>query len=235
MAEEMNPDAHLEPIPAVALTEKTLMSISIYLRVSSRDQDARIQRAEIEKYLANHNITEPVTWFEDKQSGKDLERQALKELQKAIFAGEIKTVIVWKLDRLSRNLRDGINLLADWTERGIRIISVTQQIDLSGAIGRMVVALLLGIAEMERENIRERQAAGIALAKERGVYSGRRRGTTKGNPERARELESRGLEPEEIARALGVSLRTVSRYLAPPNSARISSAAQTFDSADTGS
>ena len=110
---------------------------------------------------------------------KTLKRPAFDRLQKAIFAGTVKTVVVWKLDRISRRQRDGVNLLADWCERGVRVVAVTQQIDLSGAVGRMVASVLFGLAEIESEYRRERQAAGIAEAKERGVYRGRERGTTK--------------------------------------------------------
>ena len=88
-------------------------------------------------------------------------------------------VVVWKLDRLSRRQRDGVDLLADWCDRGVRVVAVTQQIDLSGAVGRMVASVLFGLAEIESEYRRERQAAGIAVAKERGIYRGRRPGTTK--------------------------------------------------------
>ena len=78
----------------------------------------------------------------------------------------------------------------------------------------MLAAVLLGVAEMEQETRRERQAAGISAAKERGVYQGRKTGTTKANPERAAELRSQGLKVAEVAKALGVSLRTAKRYLA---------------------
>lgn len=131
-----------------------------------------------------------------------------------IFAGKVKTVVVWKLDRLSRRLKDGVNLLADWCERGLRVVVVTQAIDLTGPVGRMIAAVLLGLAEIEWEYRRERQSAGIAVAKKKGVYRGRRPGSTKGNPARAAELRGRGLLPGEIATALGTSERTVRRYLA---------------------
>ncbi len=115
---------------------------------------------------------------------------------------------------LPRRQRDGVDLLADWCERGVRVVAVTQQIDLSGAVGRMVASVLFGLAEIESEYRRERQAAGIAVAKERGVYRGRQRGTTRALPCRAQELRSRGLTVPEIATALGVSRRTAFRYLA---------------------
>jgi DNA invertase Pin-like site-specific DNA recombinase len=143
-----------------------------------------------------------------------LKRPAFDRLQKAVFAGRVKIVVVWKLDRISRRQRDGVDLLADWCERGVRVGAVTQQVDLSGAVGRMVSSVLFGLAEIESAYRRERQAAGIAVAKERGVYRGRQRGETKALPRRARELRGRGLTVSEIAAALGVSRRTAFRYLA---------------------
>ena len=72
---------------------------------------------------------------------------------------------------------------------------------------------MFGLAEIELEYRQERQAAGIRVARERGVYSGRKKGTTKGKPERAQQLRHRGLSVSEIASALDVSERTVFRYL----------------------
>ena len=122
-------------------------------------------------------------------------------------------MVVWKLDRLSRRLRDGVNVLADWCEQGIRIVVVTQQIELDGPVGRMIAALLLGLAEIELEYRRERQEAGIEVARKKGVFLGRRKGTTKGKPSRAAVLRQQGLTVGEIAQALGTSERTVQRYL----------------------
>ena len=77
------------------------------------------------------------------------------------------------------------------TPGAISVVSVTQQIDLCGAVGRMVASEMFGLAEIEYR--RERQAAGIRVAREEGVYTGRQKGTTKGKPERARALKIRGL------------------------------------------
>ena len=189
-------------------------SIACYLRVSSRTQKTDSQKAEIEQWLIRHGHNPAtVQWFEDKESGKTLKRPAFERLQTAIFDGNIKTVIVWKLDRISRRLKDGINTLASWCERGVRVVSVTQQIDLNGAIGSMLAGVMFGLAEIELEYRRERQAAGIKLARQRGVYQGRQQGTTKAKPRRAKELRDRGLTVPEIAKALGTSERTVFRYL----------------------
>jgi DNA invertase Pin-like site-specific DNA recombinase len=67
-----------------------------------------------------------------------VQREAFQKLRVAIFAGEITTVVVWKLDRLARNLREGVNVLADLCQRGVRVIVVTQQIVLSGPVGHMI-------------------------------------------------------------------------------------------------
>ena len=147
------------------------------------------------------------------ESGATLTRTGLNALQEAIFAGTVKTVIVWKLDRVARSMREGINILSGWCECGVRVVSVTQQIDLSGTVGHLVAGVLFAIAEIELQHVRERQRAGISLAKQRGVYKGRKRGTTKAKPQRARELRNRGMKLLEIARILSVDKRTVTRYL----------------------
>jgi len=192
--------------------------VACYCRVSSRHQRNDSQRSEIKKWLKGNEIElSSIQWFEDKESGKTMIRPNFDRMQKAIFNGIFKTVVVWKLDRISRGQREGINLLADWCDRGIRVIVVTQQIDLSGAVGRMVASVLFGLAEIELEYRQERQAAGIAVAKERGVYQGRKEGTTKAKPLRAQELRKRGLTVEEIANSISVSRRTVFRYLEKEN------------------
>jgi DNA invertase Pin-like site-specific DNA recombinase len=188
--------------------------IACYVRVSTIGQNAASQKREITRWLEGNNVDlASVLWFVDKKSGDDLMRPKFEQLQAGIFAGEIKTVVVWRLDRLSRKLRDGLNVLCDWCDRKLRIVAVSQQIDFSGAMGKMLAAVILGIAEMEQETRRERQAAGIAAAKAAGTYLGRKAGTTKGKPQRAQELRTKGLTTPEIAEAMGISQRTVFNYL----------------------
>lgn len=190
-------------------------TIACYCRVSSAGQKNDSQRSEIRRWLRGNGIKAAnVEWFEDKETGKSLDRPEFNRLQAAVFGGMIKTVVVWKLDRISRRQLDGISVLADWCERGVRVVSVTQLIDLRGAVGRMVASVLFGVAEIELEYRRERQAAGIRVAKKRGAYRGRKKGTTKGAPARALKLREKGLTAEEIANAMDVSARTVFRYLA---------------------
>lgn len=190
------------------------MTVACYVRVSTRRQKHDSQRAEIQKWLdANGIDAQQVEWYADKETGKTLNRPEFDRLQKDIFHGHVKTVVLWKLDRMSRRLKDGVNILADWCDKGLKVVVVTQQLEFNGPVGRTLAAVMLGLAEIELEYRRERQAAGIAVAKKEGVYKGRKPGTTKSKPDRAKELRDKGLTAAEIATALSVSQRTVFRYL----------------------
>ncbi|MFZ1934353.1 MAG: recombinase family protein [Thermoguttaceae bacterium] len=186
--------------------------IGVYVRVSTVGQNERGQRAEIRKWLEGNGLAD-VRYYVDKESGDTLDRPAFQRLQADVFNGTIKTVVVWKLDRLSRSLRDGINTLCDWLASGVRVVSVTQQLDFSGTTGKLIASVLFAVAEMEQQTRRERQAVGIAVAKQEGKYKGRKPGTLKAVPSRARQLRKQGFTDGEIASALTVTRRTVQRYL----------------------
>ena len=180
---------------------------AIYIRCSSASQSTASQRHEIDRYLASQVVCGRIEWYEDASvTGTNLDRPALARLHGNIIDGKVTTVIVWKLDRLSRSIADGVKLLSDWVDRGVRVVAVTQQIDLSGPMGRMVASLLLGIAEMEREHLRERQAAGIAQAKARGVKFGRPPSV---NATAVRRLKADGCSASGIARRLRVARQSV--------------------------
>jgi DNA invertase Pin-like site-specific DNA recombinase len=188
--------------------------IGVYIRVSSHTQKSDSQYAEIQRWLRAHgHAPETVQWFEDTETGATLTRSGLNCLQEAIFAGTVKTVVVWKLDRIARSMREGINTLSRWCELDVRVVSITQQIDLRGTVGHLVAGVLFAIAEIELRHVKERQAVGIAAARHCGVYRGRKLGATKAKPQRARELRDKGMTLPEIAQALNVDKRTVSRYL----------------------
>ena len=190
------------------------MKMAAYIRVSTVGQNEEGQRQEVERWLKGNRIkAADVLWFIDKRSGDNLKRPAFEELRKAVFNGEVGTIVVYKLDRLSRSIRDGINTICDWCERSIRVVSVTQQLDFNGTTGKLVASVLFAVAEMEQENRRERQAVGIAVAKRMKKYKGRKRGTFKAKPTRARKLREKGFQMEEIATSLGVTRQTVYRYL----------------------
>src|SRR5262249_2474599 len=105
-------------------------SVAAYVRVSTVGQNEAGQRAEIERWLSGNGI-DPSSdrWVTDKATGTNLQRPAFDKLQAAVFAGEIGTIVTYKLDRLSRSLRDGINVLCDWCDKGLRVIATSQQID----------------------------------------------------------------------------------------------------------
>lgn len=192
------------------------MFTAIYVRVSTASQNEAGQRREIQKWLDGNGFSSlRCAWYVDKESGDTLARHQFERLQQDIFAGQVTTVVVWKLDRLSRSLKDGINTLCDWCERGIRLVSVTQQLDFNGITGKLIASVLFAVAEMEQSTRRERQAAGIDAAKERGIYTGRPKGATKSgiDPQRAVQLRQQGLKQDEIAKSLGVSVSSVRRYL----------------------
>src|SRR5580693_7319282 len=96
--------------------------VASYVRVSTIGQNEAGQRAEIERWLTGNGIDPAsVRWYVDKgKSGDSLKRPAFEQLQAAVFAGEVGTIVTYKLDRVSRSLRDGINTLAGWCEKGIR-------------------------------------------------------------------------------------------------------------------
>jgi DNA invertase Pin-like site-specific DNA recombinase len=201
------------------------MAIACYIRVSSDSQSHQSQRAEIERWLDRSSIDpSKVVWFADVESGTKIRRPEFDRMQKAINDGQVTAVVCYKLDRVARNFHDGINVVADWCEKGIRFTSITEGIDVTGTMGMTMAAMLFGFAQIATEYRKERQAGGIAKAKERGAYTGRKPGATKryrgqrpGSkkkaPDRAIELRARGLTAPAIAQEMGVSLRSVWRYL----------------------
>jgi len=140
-------------------------NVAAYVRVSTVSQNEEGQRAAIERWLDGNGIdAKHVRWFINKQTGANTNHPAFKQLQAAIFNGEVQTVVVYKLDRLSRKLRDGIGVLCDWCDKGLRVVSVTQQIDFAGTVGQMIASVLFAVAEIEQETRRERQAEGNSTA-----------------------------------------------------------------------
>lgn len=189
-----------------------MKKIAAYIRVSTVSQNLDGQKKAIQNWLDGHGLR--AEFYEDKSTGNNLERPAFEQLQNDIFNGKISTVICFKLDRLSRSLRDGVTVLTDWLEKGVRVVSVTQQLDFSGATGKLIASVLFAVAEMEQETRKERQKAGIDVAKEKGdVYKGRQKGalSKKNNKARIYELLDSGLKVTEVATALGVTRITIYR------------------------
>lgn len=186
------------------------MKVACYVRRDGRRGER--ERADIRAWLSSAGIPPAdVEWFADERD--EDERPEFDRLRAAITRGDVRAVVLWKLDRLGPRLQDGVNTLADWCSRGLKIVVVSLRLEFDGDVGRPLASLLLGLSEVEQDFRRGRQAAGIADAKRRGAYQGRKPGTTKASPERVRELRDKGLSVAEIAQATGVSVRTVTRYL----------------------
>jgi DNA invertase Pin-like site-specific DNA recombinase len=153
--------------------EPTVKRVAVYCRTSTNEQIKGLdsQIAAIEAYLQANGITD-VIWFREQLSGKDLNRPAFAALQAAIDRQEVGTVVCWSLDRLSRNLVDGINTLVAWCKAGIRCISVTQQLDFSGPTGELVASVLFAVAAMQRSALQEATVRGLKAARARGTRLG---------------------------------------------------------------
>ncbi len=175
-----------------------------YIRVSSFDQNPERQLEQVEVSKV----------FTDKASGKDTERPALEEL--LAFVREGDTVVVHSMDRLARNLDDLRRLVQQLTKRGVRIEFVKECLTFTGEdspMANLLLSVLGAFAEFERALIRERQREGIALAKQRGAYRGRKKSLS---PEQVLELQQRasnGEQKAKLAREYGISRETLYQYL----------------------
>lgn len=175
-----------------------------YIRVSSFDQNSLRQLDGLELDQV----------FRDQASGKDVQRSELTRMLAFVRQGD--TVMVHSMDRLARNLDDLRKLVRDLTSRGIRIEFVKEGLTFTGEdspMAQLLLSVMGAFAEFERSLIRERQREGIALARQRGAYRGRKKALT---PERADELRSRAAagEPKaRLAREFGLSRETVYQYL----------------------
>ena len=181
--------------------------VAVYLRVSTLDQEKGIasQQHAIQSYLDGHGLK--AKWYRDRISGAKDKRPGLDALERDVFNGRIKTVIVWKLDRLTRRgPRDGLNLIGKWRDSGVRLVSVTEQFDFSGAVGQMVASVLFSVAAMFREQLRENTKRGLAAAKAKGKKLGRRPTLHRSD---VQPLLDEGLGVSQIARQLGRSRQSV--------------------------
>jgi DNA invertase Pin-like site-specific DNA recombinase len=175
-----------------------------YVRVSSFDQNPERQLEDIPLDKV----------FADKASGKDTQRPELAALLS--FAREGDAVVVHSMDRLARNLDDLRRLVQELTRRGVRIEFVKEHLTFSGEdspMANLMLSVMGAFAEFERALLRERQREGIALAKKRGAYRGRKKALS---PEQAAELRQRaadGVQIATLARELGVSRQTLYQYL----------------------
>ncbi len=152
----------------------------------------------------------------DKLSGKDTERP---ELQKMLnFVREGDTLVVHSLDRLARNLSDLLTMVQDLTARGVSVRFINERLDFNAdkeasPVAKLMLSMVGAFAEFERSMIKRRQAEGIPLAKERGVYKGRQRSVTDEQIKEVQELLDVGVPMSVAARKVGISRTTAYKYL----------------------
>lgn len=176
-----------------------------YARVSTDDQNPALQLAALKKAGCRQ------VFKDEGISGATRNRPALRRCLETLKAGD--TLIVWKLDRLGRSLRDLIHMLDDLRERGVRFQSLTEAIDTTTPTGRAMWQMIGVLAELERSLITERTRAGVKAAQARGVKFGRKPKLTAPQIAHARKLVESGEPVPEIARLLSVERTTIYRAL----------------------
>jgi DNA invertase Pin-like site-specific DNA recombinase len=175
-----------------------------YIRVSSFEQHPERQ---LDGIVLDQS-------FIDTASGKDVDRPQLAALLTFVRRGD--TVVVHSMDRLARNLDDLRRVVQELTTRGIRIQFLKEQLTFTGddsPMAHLMLSVMGAFAEFERALIHERQREGIALAKQRGAYRGRKKSLT---GEQITEMQRRigaGEQKAHVARAFGISRETLYQYL----------------------
>ncbi len=175
-----------------------------YVRVSTSEQntDRQLEGKQLDRI------------FTDKASGKDIKRPELEAMLRFVREGDI--VVVHSMDRLARNLDDLRRIVKDLTGRGVRVEFVKETQAFTGEdspMANMLLSMLGAVAEFERSLIKERQKEGIALAKARGVYTGRKPILS---PEQVADLKERieqGVPKAKVARDFNITRETVYQYL----------------------
>jgi DNA invertase Pin-like site-specific DNA recombinase len=175
-----------------------------YRRVSSHDQnpDRQLEHVQVDKV------------FTDKASGKDINRPQLDALLSFVREGD--TVVVHSMDRLARNLDDMRRLVQGFNQRGVRVEFVKECLTFTGddtPMANFMLSVMGSFAEFERALIRERQQEGIALAKQRGAYRGRKPALDEKEAEVLRLRIAAGEQKAGLARELGISRETLYKYL----------------------
>jgi DNA invertase Pin-like site-specific DNA recombinase len=175
-----------------------------YVRVSSFDQnpERQLEQVHVDKV------------FTDKASGKDTQRPELDALLSFVRDGD--TVVVHSMDRLARNLDDLRRLVQKLTKRGVRIEFAKECLTFTGEdspMANLMLSVMGAFAEFERALIRERQREGIALAKQRGAYRGRKKSLSEPQIVELKRRITEGEQKAAVARDYGISRETLYQYL----------------------
>ena len=189
------------------------------MRVSKADGS---QATDLQRDALLEAGVEPEALYEDKASGKSDDRPHLAACLKALRAGD--TLLVWKLDRLGRDLRHLVNIVHELTERGVGLKVLTGQgaaIDTTTASGKLVFGIFAALAEFERELISERTKAGLASARARGRKGGR---PYKMTPAKIRlamaSLGNKDTNVGALCKELGITRQTLYRHVSPTGELR---------------
>lgn len=175
-----------------------------YIRVSTLDQNT-------ERQLEGVDLDRT---FTDKASGKDTARPELEALLRYVREGDI--VVVHSMDRLARNLDDLRRLVRQMTDKGVKVQFVKEGMTFTGEnnpLSILMLSLVGAVAEFERALIRERQREGIALAKAKGVYKGRKRALSANQVVDLKARIAAGEKKAKLAREFGISRDTLYVYL----------------------
>ena len=175
-----------------------------YIRVSSAEQNTERQLDGLDMNRI----------FTDKVSGKSVDRPALQEMLRFVREGD--HLYVHSMDRLARNLIDLRQMVQDLTAKGVRVTFVKENLVFNGDDAAMSVLLLSvmgAVAEFERAILRERQAEGIRIAKQKGVYKGRKASLTNDQMAEIQEKVAAGIPKAKIAREYKCSRETLYKYL----------------------
>jgi len=175
-----------------------------YARVSTKDQNLDLQHEAL-------NQAGVRKIYEDRVSGAKTSRQGLSLALEVLREGDC--LVVWKLDRLGRNVKDLVLMIGELERQGIHFKSLTDQIDTSTTAGRFFFHVMASLAQMERELLVERTQAGLEAARKRGRVGGRKRAMTDSKLQSAKRLLSDGVPPKDVASDLGISVPTLYRWL----------------------
>ena len=188
--------------------------VAVYIRTSTRDQDGEAQKHALERYLAQRGETD-AEWYPDlHHSGIKAKRPELDRLCHDVRNGNVSRIYIYGLDRLGRSLRNLLDLFEFFTKHNVPVISMREGIDCTTAIGRLFLQLMGSLAEFEREMIRERSLAGIAVARSKNIKLGPKY-TDARLEHRAQVLKAHGegLSYGKIAKSLGLARSMVVRIV----------------------
>jgi DNA invertase Pin-like site-specific DNA recombinase len=188
---------------------RTMKNAALYARVSTRNngQNPETQLLPLREYAQNRSLAVVEEFVDHGVSGAKERRPRLDALMAAARKGQFDAVIVWKFDRFARSTRHLVQALEEFQGLGIHFISLTEAIDTSTPMGRMVFTVLGAVAELERSLICERVASGLARARKQGKQLGRPKVIV--DHEQVRKLQKGGLSVRAIAAQLQLSKSTV--------------------------